>query len=364
MERTRILFFVGNLRSGGLERQLFHLASGLDRRRFDVMVWSYGMPGLVADALRERGVLILHRPMDLSSSQAVDDTIQWLRELRVTVFFSFASFFWPDTVLAKTAGIPVCFTRRSNMRRAIMESDSLGLDERVRNADADITVTLCRAMEAMCLEVEAIPRERLAIVYNGVPWPETIPTRRSGMTVGNVANYRPQKGQAELVRAMAAVRQSVAANLLLVGRSGGELDPVIEEAGLAGSVRFTGEVAEPETYYGEMAVYAHPSWWEGLPGAVLEAMAHGLAVVGTPAGGMAEIVEDGLTGYLVPIGDVAALGAALTELLMDREKSQRMGLAGRERVRERYTVERMVADYEALFDSAVARLAPVAPGLA
>lgn len=364
MNRVRILFFVGHLRTGGLERQLLHLASGLNRQRFDVMVWTTGAAGLVTEAMRERGVRVFDRPFDLSTSQAVDDVIQWLRELQVTLFFSFASFLWPDTVVAKTAGIPLCFTRRSNMRQARTNDDSLSLEERVRNADADMTVVLCRAMETECLETEAISRERLAIVYNGVPFPREIPPRRAGMTVGNVANYRPQKGQAELVRALAEVRKRAPADLLIVGRSGGELDPLIAEMELQESVRFVGEVAEPAAQYEEMNVYGHPSWVEGLPGAVLEAMAHGLAVVATPVGGVGEIVEDGVSGYLVPVGDIAALGEALTELLEDPAKSERMGLAGRERVRAMYTVERMVADYEALFESALARVAPRAPGVA
>ena len=83
----------------------------------------------------------------------------------------------------------------------------------------------------------------------------------------------------------------------------------------------------------------------GCPNASLEAMAAGLPVVATDVGGASEQVIDGLTGRLVPRGDIAALAAALVELGHDAAKRDAMGDAGRARAEARFDARRMVADY-------------------
>ena len=96
-----------------------------------------------------------------------------------------------------------------------------------------------------------------------------------------------------------------------------------------------------------------PSLDEGLPVAILEAMAEGLPVVATSVGGVPELIEDYRTGYLVPPSDVSALTRHLRLLILDRELRQAMGAAGRERVRDHFSVDRMVAEIEAIYDSLV-----------
>ena len=81
---------------------------------------------------------------------------------------------------------------------------------------------------------------------------------------------------------------------------------------------------------------------EGLGTSILDAMACGKPVVGTRAGGIPEVVEDGVTGFVVPTHDPKALAKAITTLLREPERRARMGAAGLARVRERFTVERMV----------------------
>ncbi len=100
-------------------------------------------------------------------------------------------------------------------------------------------------------------------------------------------------------------------------------------------------------------IFALPSHWEGLPLAVIEAMMAGLPVVATRVGGVPELVEHGVTGLLVPAGDVGALREALGALLADRELRARMGAAGRQRALERFTAQRMVRDTMDLYDRLV-----------
>jgi glycosyltransferase involved in cell wall biosynthesis len=89
---------------------------------------------------------------------------------------------------------------------------------------------------------------------------------------------------------------------------------------------------------------------EGLPIAVLEAMAAARPVVATAVGDLPMVVQDGVTGRLVPARDRAALAAALLEVLSDEQSASRMGAAGREAVGEQYAVRHMVSRHEALYD--------------
>jgi L-malate glycosyltransferase len=92
-----------------------------------------------------------------------------------------------------------------------------------------------------------------------------------------------------------------------------------------------------------------PSRAEGLPNAILEYMAAGLPVIASRVGGNAELVQDGVTGILVPAEDSAALSAALLKLLSEPSLARRLGQAGREFTVQNFSFERLVRDVDALY---------------
>jgi hypothetical protein len=108
-----------------------------------------------------------------------------------------------------------------------------------------------------------------------------------------------------------------------------------------------------------------PSLAEGLPMAILEAMACARPVVATSVGGTPEAVLDGVTGLLVPVNDAEALGAAVIRLLRDPQLARSMGEAGRRRVEAHFTVERFLRAIEALYQDLTMRRPPSlkSPGL-
>jgi glycosyltransferase involved in cell wall biosynthesis len=125
-------------------------------------------------------------------------------------------------------------------------------------------------------------------------------------------------------------------------------------SGLAGHAFLHGRVANEDicTQYARAGIFVFPSIWHepfGIP--VIEAMAAGLPVVATRAGALPEVVVDGETGILVERGDSEALAAAICKLLSDPHLRERMGAAGRERVRRLFTWEHSVARLQKLYDS-------------
>ena len=121
--------------------------------------------------------------------------------------------------------------------------------------------------------------------------------------------------------------------------------------GLKSVVRFLGPVPEKDLppLYSGAAVFVFPSLYEGFGLPVLEAMACGTPVITFAHGALSKIVAHGETGLLVPPGDERALAAAMVELLNDRERSQRLGVAGRVRVERFFTAAQTARSVEAVY---------------
>jgi glycosyltransferase involved in cell wall biosynthesis len=157
------------------------------------------------------------------------------------------------------------------------------------------------------------------------------------VVVGTVALLKEQKGIRDLVQA-AAIVASRHPGVTFVHVGGGPLEAEarqwIADAGLERRFLLVGWVADPLSLLPGMDVFALPSLWEGLPIALLEAMAAGLPAVGTRVAGIEEVILDGVTGRLVPSKNPAALADALIDLLSSPEKRGAMGAAGRSRLSE------------------------------
>jgi glycosyltransferase involved in cell wall biosynthesis len=153
-----------------------------------------------------------------------------------------------------------------------------------------------------------------------------------------------QKGHRFLLEAMPAVVASVpSAVLLLAGREGAEtphLRSMAVRPEISGAVRFLGYRDDLPDVLAASDVFAFPSLWEGLGGAVLEAMALGVPIVASALDPVREVVEDGRCASLVPTQDPPAIAAAIISMLHEPERARALGDRGREIFRQRFTLER------------------------
>jgi glycosyltransferase involved in cell wall biosynthesis len=167
----------------------------------------------------------------------------------------------------------------------------------------------------------------------------------------------PLKDIMTLLRALVAVRKTIpAARLRLAGRTGDQayerdLREFIAASGLEGCVDFLGllSTADMLAEYARCSLVALPSRQEVLPMTVIEAMAVGAPVVATRAGGLADLVEDGMTGSLVDVGDSDAMAAAIVRLLQDARLRHRMGERGRQIADERFRAASVAARYREVY---------------
>ncbi len=158
----------------------------------------------------------------------------------------------------------------------------------------------------------------------------------------------------DLVRTAALVDDSV---LVLAGD--GELradvERLAESLGMRDRVRLLGYVRDLGSWYGAFDGFLLTSANEGAPVVAIEAQAGGVPVVATDAGGTRSVVDDGETGFVVPVGDLEALAERLVQLRDDDELRERLGSIAAHRMRRRFSVERMVDDVERVYERALSR---------
>jgi len=179
------------------------------------------------------------------------------------------------------------------------------------------------------------------------------------LAVGVIGQLTPLKRQDLFIRAAGdLLRESAWGNLefLVVGASESKdasyerrLRALVNELNVADEVRFTGYVADLPAQLAAFDIVVAPSENEAFSLALAEAMAAGCAVIAARVGGMAEMVEDGVTGLLVAPDDVWALTSALVQLLGDEGLRTRLGTAAQASVRERFDRERIISQIERLY---------------
>ena len=255
-------------------------------------------------------------------------------------------------------------TAQGNKRRLLQTTERLAI------ASAHRIVCVSPSLRDRVHELGLAPAHKTVVLGagspNGVrPPPPADPAatamyrKRLGLkeaqpVIGFVGRFTRDKGMAELMQAFTEVRRSVPeAALLLIGdyEAGDPVAPevrnLIEQT--PGVVR-TGFVPDVYPYYPLMSVLALPTYREGFPTVALEASAFGLPLVTTDATGARDAVQDGVTGWRVPVGDASALASALSAALTDSAEARRRGEAGRAWVLEHFDPEQVQAHWADYYD--------------
>jgi glycosyltransferase involved in cell wall biosynthesis len=206
---------------------------------------------------------------------------------------------------------------------------------------------------------EGVRPDRIVVIPNGItpPEPKIVDAGRIrqqvGLNAGDifllvVGRLVYEKGHEFLIRAMSIVtRQHPHAKAVICGDGPlkAQLELLISQNALTDQVKLLGSVDDLSEIYSVADIFVLPSRSEGLPLALLEAMASGLPVIATRVQGVGEVVDDGIHGLLVPLEDPDALGEAITKLVSDPESRHNMGVAAQLRVMQNYTTERMCERY-------------------
>ena len=376
----RIAYLFGGLNTGGPERQMVALAERLPKDRFEVEFVLLRQAGPMAPAAEAAGARVrvlgwAGRDVPLHRLRRVWNVL-WLgpelRRGRYDIVDAWMLYGYGMAALVRpVARFPVLITGRRVLTDFLPRLKPI---ERVLCAVArhgtDAVVAVSQAVRKDAIEHEHLDPARIRVIRNGVviPPPMAPPERaasRAGwgfgpddLIVGSVANYTSRKGLELLIRVVAGLRtQLPELRLVLVGE--GVHRPVLEalvaELGASDIVRLHGRELDARRLYGAFDIFAHASETEGGPNAVMEAAAAALPIVATRAGGTDEVVEDGVSGLLVPVDDEAAFSAALLRLATDPTLCALLSAAARQRAATVFGMDRMVAEFAALYEELAER---------
>ncbi len=373
----KITYLLPNIESGGTERHVLALASRLDRARFDLsLVTVAGGGSLYASFAERMPVTVMGDPEAgrrfrksyIEQISTAGSLVRHLRARKPDILHAYlpaANVIGP--VAARLSGVRRVIVSKRALANYKREFPLLRRVEPVGNRLADMILVNSDAVRRDVERTERHWEGKFRKVYNGVapvaPWTREQADAfraREGIPAGVpvavcVSNFYPYKGHADLVEAIARVVPSFPEPVfLLVGRDAGTLETVralARERGVDRAVRLLGSRTDVADLLRAADLFVHPSLEEGFSNAILEAMAAGLPVVACNVGGNPEAVADGVTGRLAPPGKPEAFAAAMAEMLSDGDRRKAMGEAGRRRATEAFSLERMVAEMESMYES-------------
>jgi len=359
-----VVHVLGSLRVGGAERSVVNYLQAADRRRFRHSVLCLTEAGALAALVRELGIPVhVRRVRWRTGARDVLSLAAWLRRERAAVVHSHLYY---GSLWGRAAGlvarVPALVTTEHG-KELWKNRAQLWLGRQLsRRTCRHIVVSedgLRLRIEREGLDPDRLTRIANGVVVTGTPDPERRRRVRDALglddrqpVVGTVGRTVAAKGYPDLLAALARLRPGHPdLRWLLIG-DGPERPALLAaaaKAGLDDVVIAAGQRTDIPDLLAAMDVFVMPSLREGLPVALLEAMATGRACLVTDTGGMPEAVDHGQAGVVVPAGDPAALGTALESLLADPERRDRLGRAALARARALYASEAVARRIEAIY---------------
>ena len=360
MTKITVLHLITELNVGGAEKSLAHLLAHLDRDRFSPSVAClYGGDGPIAGEIRAMNIPVIDlgvtakwrwdgfwRLYDLLRRECPTILHTWMFHANI-----------PGRVLGRLAGVPIVINSEHTMA---MERGWRYWLNRITHPSTDQVICVSPQVADFFVDHVGIPRQKIIFIPNGVDLqnlkdlPDKLQARArlalppDQVLVGTVARLDPVKRLDVLLQALTSL-SDVSAVVVGDGPERVRLGEVSDRLKLTERVFFVGHQEDVWPWLAALDVFVLCSDWEGMSNALLEGMAAGLPVVATAVGGTTDVVVDGVTGLLVPPRDPPALAEAVVRLLRDPDLRHRMGEAGRHRVEEHFSLERMVGRTQALY---------------
>jgi glycosyltransferase involved in cell wall biosynthesis len=358
---------ITDLNVGGAERCLFELATRIDRKRYQPTVYcvtAAPKPGetTLIPALESAGIEVkcLGARNSFDFLSVISRLATWLRERKTELLQTFL--FHANIVgrLAATrGGVPhvVCGIRVAERGEAWHIPPDRTTHRLVKRY-----VCVSQSVADFCVRTARLPADKMAVIPNGIDMARLTDVQKADLSglglsgrrvVTFIGRLTPQKGLYELLfTARDWLPRAPDCDLLLVGE--GPLEAALRrqcgELGIADRVHFAGWRPDIPAVLAASKLFVLASAWEGMPNVVLEAMAGGLPVAVTQVEGVAELLGPGLQEQSAPYGEWDAFSEMVVRILGDSDLARRLGKANRDRAEHSFTLPRMVASYEQLWE--------------
>jgi len=368
----KIIFVVGTLESGGIERSVTDWCLYLKKNT----AWSPSIicilkkKGIFLQTLEEQGVQVVE--CKLQNSGAVPFTVriaQTIRALGGGVVHSQVAFslLWQTMGFTLGGATRIIFTQQNEYQNwnALLPKLRLRLYYFLARPFINYYTCVSQKVQENISALLGVSKNNFSVIYNSVntemfrPQPQLREDARKRMgleptefCIGVVANASRQKGHEFILEACSIVKVKHAKPFKLVLIGNGDFESLKELAvklDIASDVVFLGRRSDIDVLLQGMDCFALPSRWEGLPLALIEAMASGLPAIASNVSGNAEVIEHGKTGLLFAMGEVQELASGLM-MMMDKDEDRiRLAQEGQKMVVEKFGLQKAMGQYLLLY---------------
>lgn len=360
--RVEVWHLIGSLQVGGANQTLIDLVNNLDANVFDVTIWALLDTNPLATDLKDHITL---RVLDASGKFDLYSVGRFLAAVRHERPDVLQSWLFYDNTLARLASAISPETQQVSGVRAVPKSPShiRAAVDRLTMSLADRVVSNSQGGRELAIGRGCDP-DSVSVIRNGRDIDEfasaivsetllgSLDIPNDAKIAGTVGRLIERKGHRDLIDAWpSVVAEHPTAQLLIVG-DGPEYNHLAKRASLRDvehSVHLPGTRTDIPELMAMLDLFVFPSHFEGLPGALIEAMAAGLPIVATDVAGNDELICDGTTGVLVPAQCPGDLATAINRLLRDASVASELGERAASEARGAYSIDRMVRDYSALY---------------
>jgi sugar transferase (PEP-CTERM/EpsH1 system associated) len=359
-----------SLNVGGMEWVVVNLLKKLNRNMFNpVMVCLVKGGSLVTEVKKLNcPVIILNKPekLDFSVSFRLAKVI---REKKIELIHTHnTGAYIYGTIAAKLAGCGVII--HTEHGRYFPDKKRLMVAEKILSNFTYRIVTVSEALKNDLIKFEKINPEKISVITNGIDLKHFKPLAKNvirqkkhelgldknDFVIGNIGRLVSVKGHRDLIQAFSLVHKSLPKVKLVIAGDGPLKDDLInfsQSLRLQKNILFLGERNDILELLNTFDIFVLPSKSEGISLTLLEAMAVGKPVVATSVGGNKEIIENGKDGYLVPAQIPKRLGEIILNIVKTYKNNRELGVLAYEKVREKYSLDKMVNDYQNVYESAL-----------
>lgn len=360
--KKRILFIIPTMDAGGAERHLSYLLRGLDRDKF----------ALHLVVLKPGGIFEKDIPGDVSTLfiknykslfRSLKQIYRYMNENNIEIVHSIlptSNFF--TTFLKLLMGRKITLISSQQVIH-YKYFNKWTLFDLLAHRLADMVLVNSETVKSNCVELLKIRPAKIRIIYNGVKDEyfrikyDAREKERMGLDKGipvvlSVGRFDTLKGHQVLVEsAMKLLTKGQRLYLVIAGagRTRDELGQLVERKGFSQYIIFPGKTGNVIKYLKVADIFALATFSEGLSNVIMETMAAGIPVITTSIPPNRELIENGKEGILVPAGDPAAFAEAMERILENYEEAKKMGKRGAKRIKEQFSIEKMIKQYNDLY---------------
>ena len=361
-----LLYVFSNLSIGGAEQHLLTILRNIDPSLYKPIVCCIREKGRIGEEIEELGfsLVCLERKSKSIDLRILLDLLHLIdtRNIHIVHTHLYQACMY-GRIAALIRGLPSVVTEHTAHKKYKLNRRIIS---RLLARKTHKVIAVSQTVKEYVIERDGIESSRIEVMHNGIDVPryssrltkaearEILRIPADGFLVGTVGRVEEQKGQMYLINAVRIVKESIPSLRALVVGSGScedSLKKTVSNLGLDRHVFFMGPRRDVPEILRALDVFALPSLREGLPLALLEAMASSLPVIVTPVGGIPEIVTNELNGLIVPPRDERSLAESIIALFHDNELRKKLGQTAMTTIQEKFSAQNMVSHLEHVYGS-------------